>query len=115
MTAPSRVTVLRHTPDPMCRAGVVSLLGPRPGITLVDTVGPAVDTQGPAVRDSVRLSDARPGRPGLLQAVMDGYGAAHGGPELVERGRPGPPPRCTTPLTNTAPTHEEQHVDVHRP
>ncbi|WUI43239.1 aminoglycoside phosphotransferase family protein [Streptomyces zaomyceticus] len=68
---------------------------------------------GPAVRDFVRLSDAWHGRPDLLQAVMDGYGrpftpeeeaqltvlsvldsvsgisygAAHGDPELVERGR----------------------------
>ncbi|MEE1931532.1 phosphotransferase [Streptomyces sp. TRM 70351] len=67
---------------------------------------------GPAVRDFVRLSDAWHGRPDLLQAVMDGYGrpftleeetqltvlsvldpvsgisygAAHGDPELVERG-----------------------------
>ncbi|AGF68124.1 hypothetical protein SHJGH_8462 [Streptomyces hygroscopicus subsp. jinggangensis TL01] len=69
--------------------------------------------EGPAVRDFVRLSDAWHGRPDLLQAVMDGYGrrftpdeeahltvlsvldavsgisygAAHGDPELVERGR----------------------------
>lgn len=67
---------------------------------------------GPAVRDFVRLSDTWHGRPDLLQAVMDGYGrpftpeeetqltvlsvldsvsgisygAAHGDPELVERG-----------------------------
>ncbi|MFD8258648.1 phosphotransferase [Streptomyces griseoluteus] len=67
---------------------------------------------GPAVRDFVRLSDAWHGRPDLFQAVMDGYGrpftpeeeaqlrvlsvldavsgisygAAHGDPELVERG-----------------------------
>lgn len=67
---------------------------------------------GPAVRDFVRLSDAWHGRPDLLHAVMDGYGrpftpeeedqltvlsvldavsgisygAAHGDPELVERG-----------------------------
>ncbi|MGW2955883.1 phosphotransferase [Streptomyces eurythermus] len=69
--------------------------------------------EGPAVRDFVRLSDAWHGRPDLFQAVMDGYGrrftpdeeahltvlsvldavsgisygAAHGDPELVERGR----------------------------
>ncbi|MFE0087721.1 phosphotransferase [Streptomyces sp. NPDC058991] len=69
--------------------------------------------EGPAVRDFVRLSDAWHGRPDLLAAVMDGYGrsftpaeeaqftvlsvldavsgisygAAHGDPELVERGR----------------------------
>ncbi|MFF3501519.1 phosphotransferase [Streptomyces sp. NPDC003247] len=69
--------------------------------------------EGPAVRDFVRLSDAWHGRPDLLEAVMDGYGrpftaeeeaqltvlsvldavsgvsygAAHGDPELVERGR----------------------------
>ncbi|CAL9651308.1 hypothetical protein SUDANB120_06634 (plasmid) [Streptomyces sp. enrichment culture] len=68
--------------------------------------------RGPAVRDFVRLSDSWHGRPDLLQAVMDGYGrpftpeeetqlavlsvldsvsgishgAAHGDPELVERG-----------------------------
>ncbi|MEU3049041.1 phosphotransferase [Streptomyces sp. NPDC006984] len=68
--------------------------------------------EGPAIRDFVRLSDAWHGRPDLLQAVMDGYGrpftpeeeaqlavlsvldsvsgvsygAAHGDPELVERG-----------------------------
>jgi 8-oxo-dGTP pyrophosphatase MutT (NUDIX family) len=67
---------------------------------------------GPAVRDFVRLSDAWHGRPDLLQAVKAGYGrpftpeeevrltvlsvldavsgisygAAHGDPELVERG-----------------------------
>ncbi|MEU7354317.1 phosphotransferase [Streptomyces albidoflavus] len=67
---------------------------------------------GLAVRDFVRLSDTWHGRPDLLQAVMDGYGrpftpeeeaqltilsvldsvsgisygAAHGDPELVERG-----------------------------
>ncbi|MFF8908735.1 phosphotransferase [Streptomyces olivaceoviridis] len=67
---------------------------------------------GPAVRDFVRLSDAWHGRPDLLAAVMNGYGraftpgeetrltvlsvldsvsgisygAAHGDPELVERG-----------------------------
>ncbi|WP_236242396.1 phosphotransferase [Streptomyces sp. CC228A] len=67
---------------------------------------------GPAVRDFVRLSDAWAGRPDLYEAVMDGYGrpftpaegehlavldaldalsgiqygAAHGDPELVERG-----------------------------
>ncbi|GHE39274.1 hypothetical protein GCM10018771_19690 [Streptomyces cellulosae] len=64
------------------------------------------------MRDFVRLSDTWHGRPDLLQAVMDGYGrpftpeeetqltvlsvldsvsgisygAAHGDPELVERG-----------------------------
>nr|WP_024127531.1 phosphotransferase [Streptomyces sp. F12]AHE40294.1 NUDIX hydrolase [Streptomyces sp. F12] len=69
--------------------------------------------EGPAIRDFVRLSDAWHGRPDLLQAVMDGYGrpftpeeeahltvlsvldsvsgisygAVHGDPELVERGR----------------------------
>ncbi|MFD7323939.1 phosphotransferase [Streptomyces sp. NPDC059875] len=69
--------------------------------------------EGPAVRDFVRLSDAWHGRPDLFKAVMDGYGrpftpeeqaqltvlsvldavsgisygAAHGDPELVERGR----------------------------
>ncbi|MEU5092081.1 phosphotransferase [Streptomyces sp. NPDC021356] len=69
--------------------------------------------EGPAIRDFVRLSDAWHGRPDLRQAVMDGYGrhftpeeeaqlaalcvldsvsgisygAAHGDPELVERGR----------------------------
>lgn len=69
--------------------------------------------EGPAARDFVRLSDAWHGRPDLQQAVMDGYGrpftpeeeaqltalsvldsvsgisygAAHGDPELVERGR----------------------------
>ncbi|WP_243762148.1 phosphotransferase [Streptomyces sp. Tu 3180] len=69
--------------------------------------------EGPAVRDFIRLSDAWHGRPDLLKAVMDGYGrpfttaeeaqltilsvldavsgisygAAHGDPELVERGR----------------------------
>ncbi|MGW5213486.1 phosphotransferase [Streptomyces sp. NPDC004051] len=68
--------------------------------------------EGPAIRDFVRLSDAWHGRPDLLQAVTDGYGrlftpeeeaqlaalsvldsvsgisygAAHGDPELVERG-----------------------------
>ncbi|MFF9624801.1 phosphotransferase [Streptomyces griseosporeus] len=68
--------------------------------------------EGPAVRDFVRLSDAWHGRPDLRQAVMYGYGrsftpeeevqlavlsaldavsgisygAAHGDPELVERG-----------------------------
>ncbi|MEU8543885.1 phosphotransferase [Streptomyces sp. NPDC048717] len=68
--------------------------------------------EGPALRDFVRLSDAWHGRPDLFQAVMDGYGrpltpeeenqltvlsvldavsgisygAAHGDPELVERG-----------------------------
>ncbi|MEU5217403.1 phosphotransferase [Streptomyces sp. NPDC020807] len=67
---------------------------------------------GPALRDFVRLSDAWHGRPDLFQAVMDGYGrrftpeeeaqltvlsvldavsgisygAAHGDPELMERG-----------------------------
>ncbi|GAB2451544.1 response regulator transcription factor [Streptomyces incanus] len=34
-----------HAPDPIYRAEVVSLLRPRPEITLVDTAGPAVDTQ----------------------------------------------------------------------
>ncbi|MFJ2841662.1 phosphotransferase family protein [Streptomyces griseofuscus] len=69
--------------------------------------------EGPAIRDFVRLSDAWHGRPDLRQAVTDGYGrhftreeqaqlaalcvldsvsgtsydAAHGDPELVERGR----------------------------
>ena len=69
--------------------------------------------EGPAITDFVRLSDAWHGRPDLFQAVMDGYGrpfteeeeaqltvlsvldsvsgisygAAHGDPELVERGR----------------------------
>ncbi|MFI2736870.1 phosphotransferase [Streptomyces sp. NPDC018711] len=69
--------------------------------------------EGPAVRDFVRLSDAWHGRPDLLEAVLDGYGrpftpaeearfrilsvldavsgisygATHGDPELVERGR----------------------------
>ncbi|MEW2626023.1 phosphotransferase [Streptomyces sp. NPDC048106] len=69
--------------------------------------------EGPAIRDFVRLSDAWHGRPDLLQAVLDGYGrpftpeeeaqltvlsvldsvsgisygASHGDPELVERGR----------------------------
>ncbi|OII65548.1 NUDIX hydrolase [Streptomyces sp. CC53] len=69
--------------------------------------------EGPAIRDFVRLSDAWRGRPDLLAAVTDGYGrpftpdeeaqftvlsvldsvsgisygAAHGDPELVERGR----------------------------
>ncbi|WP_086825112.1 phosphotransferase [Streptomyces sp. NRRL B-24572] len=69
--------------------------------------------EGPAVRDFVRLSDAWHGRPDLFQAVVHGYGrsftpaeeaqftvrsvldsvsgisygAAHGDPELVERGR----------------------------
>ncbi|MEU7028911.1 phosphotransferase [Streptomyces sp. NPDC046275] len=68
--------------------------------------------EGPAIRDFVRLSDAWHGRPDLLQALLDGYGrpftpeeedqltvlsvldavsgisygAAHGDPELVERG-----------------------------
>ncbi|OKJ68760.1 NUDIX hydrolase [Streptomyces sp. CB02460] len=68
---------------------------------------------GPAIRDFVRLSDSWHGRPDLLAAVMNGYGraftreeeiqlavlealdavsgisygAAHGDPELVERGR----------------------------
>ncbi|MFB8310167.1 LuxR C-terminal-related transcriptional regulator [Streptomyces sp. NPDC055961] len=45
MTAPSRIAVMLHAPDPICRAGVVSLLRPRPEITLVDAAGPAVDTQ----------------------------------------------------------------------
>ncbi|MCX5395323.1 response regulator transcription factor [Streptomyces sp. NBC_00094] len=45
MTAPSRIAVMLHAPDPIYRAGVVSLLRPRPEITLVDTAGPAVDTQ----------------------------------------------------------------------
>ncbi|MFF5969926.1 phosphotransferase [Streptomyces sp. NPDC012769] len=69
--------------------------------------------EGPAVRDFVRLADAWHGRPDLLAAVMGGYGrpftseeeaqftvlsvldsvsgisygAGHGDPELVERGR----------------------------
>ncbi|TWV34742.1 phosphotransferase [Streptomyces misionensis] len=69
--------------------------------------------EGPAIRDFVRLSDSWHGRPDLLQAVLDGYGrpftpeeeaqltilsvldsvsgisygASHGDPELVERGR----------------------------
>lgn len=68
---------------------------------------------GPAVRDLVRLSDAWAGRPDLFEAFLAGYGrpltaaeqarlvidaaldsvsgiaygAAHGDPELVERGR----------------------------
>ncbi|MFJ7626697.1 phosphotransferase [Streptomyces sp. NPDC097595] len=68
---------------------------------------------GPAIRDFVRLSDSWHGRPDLLAAVMNGYrrpftreeeaqlvvlaaldavsgiayGAAHGDPELIERGR----------------------------
>ncbi|AKN74955.1 NUDIX hydrolase [Streptomyces sp. PBH53] len=68
--------------------------------------------EGPAIRDFVRLSDAWHGRPDLQQAVLEGYGrpftteeeaqlavlsvldavsgisygAAHGDPELVERG-----------------------------
>ncbi|MFI1648222.1 response regulator transcription factor [Streptomyces avidinii] len=45
MSAPSRSAVMLHAPDPICRAGVVSLLRPRPEITLVDAAGPAVDTQ----------------------------------------------------------------------
>ncbi|MFC9930114.1 phosphotransferase [Streptomyces sp. NPDC127190] len=69
--------------------------------------------EGPAIRDFVRLADAWHGRADLRQAVLDGYGraftreeearftvlsaldsvsgisygAAHGDPELVERGR----------------------------
>ncbi|WP_053672588.1 response regulator transcription factor [Streptomyces sp. H036] len=44
MTAPFRITVMLHAPDPIYRAGVVSLLRPRPEITLVDDLaGPAVD------------------------------------------------------------------------
>lgn len=68
---------------------------------------------GPAVRDLVRLSDAWAGRPDLYAAFLSGYGrsltaveearlvidaaldsvsgisygAAHGDPELIERGR----------------------------
>ncbi|MFE5938681.1 hypothetical protein ACFQ69_25365 [Streptomyces sp. NPDC056470] len=45
MTAPSRITVMLHALDLICRAGVVSLRRPRPEITLVDTAGPAVHTQ----------------------------------------------------------------------
>lgn len=45
MTAPPRITVMLHAPDPIYRAGVVSLLRPRPEITLVDTTAPAADTQ----------------------------------------------------------------------
>ncbi|MGW2203183.1 phosphotransferase [Streptomyces sp. NPDC001774] len=45
MTAPSRITVMLHALDPIYRAGVVSLLRPRPEIPLVDTAGPAVHTQ----------------------------------------------------------------------
>ncbi|MFD8414015.1 LuxR C-terminal-related transcriptional regulator [Streptomyces sp. NPDC059650] len=46
MTAPSRTAVMLHAPDPIYRAGVVSLLRPFPEITLVDdTAGAVVDTQ----------------------------------------------------------------------
>ncbi|MFF5969924.1 LuxR C-terminal-related transcriptional regulator [Streptomyces sp. NPDC012769] len=45
MTAPPRIAVILHAPDPIYQAGVVSLLRPRPEITLADTAGPAVDTQ----------------------------------------------------------------------
>ncbi|MFE5628584.1 hypothetical protein [Streptomyces sp. NPDC056543] len=45
MTAPSRITVMLHALDLICRAGVVSLRRPRPEITLVGTAGPAVHTQ----------------------------------------------------------------------
>ncbi|MFE7583576.1 DNA-binding response regulator [Streptomyces gardneri] len=48
-------------PDPMYRAGVVSLLRPRPGITLVDdTAGPTVDAQvALIVRDAVEEATLR--------------------------------------------------------
>jgi DNA-binding NarL/FixJ family response regulator len=45
VTAPSRVAVALHTADPIYRAGVVSLLRPRPEITLVDAETPALDAQ----------------------------------------------------------------------
>ncbi|MFD8258651.1 hypothetical protein ACFV19_06810 [Streptomyces griseoluteus] len=41
MTAPSRIAVMLHAPDPLYRAGVVSLLGSRPWDHLVDTTTPA--------------------------------------------------------------------------
>ncbi|MFI6112839.1 hypothetical protein [Kitasatospora sp. NPDC051164] len=41
MTAPPRIAVMLHPPDPICRTGVVSRLRRRPEATLVDAAGRA--------------------------------------------------------------------------
>ncbi|MFE1907643.1 hypothetical protein ACFW96_28795 [Streptomyces gardneri] len=94
MTALSQIAVRLDAPDPIYRARVVSLLRPRPEITLVDdTAGPTVDAQvALIVRDAVEeatlrvlrdIKHASTARSVLVVAVIDE-------PKLIDAAECGP-------------------------